>query len=200
LLDQPMDCGPVVVVDDDPGVRALVVALLAGAGYETREAGTGTAALASIGVDTGAVVLDVVLPDISGFEVCRRVRAELGDRVPILFVSGERTDGFERVAGLRLGADDYVLKPFEPDELLARVNALVRRAQRTRRSSPLTDRESQVLALLADGLADAEIASRLVISRKTVGTHLARIYEKLGVRSRAQAVGHAFRSGLLRPG
>jgi DNA-binding NarL/FixJ family response regulator len=195
-----MDCGPIVVVDDDPGVRALVVALLAGAGYETREAGTGTAALASIGADTGAVVLDVVLPDISGFEVCRRVRAELGDRVPILFVSGERTDGFERVAGLRLGADDYVLKPFDPDELLARVNALVRRAQRTRRSSPLTDRESQVLALLADGLADAEIASRLVISRKTVGTHLARIYEKLGVRSRAQAVGHAFRSGLLRPG
>jgi two-component system, OmpR family, response regulator len=195
-----MDCGPIVVVDDDPGVRALVVALLAGAGYETREAGTGTTALASIGADTGAVVLDVVLPDISGFEVCRRVRAELGDDVPILFVSGERTEGFERVAGLRLGADDYVLKPFEPDELLARVGALVRRAQRTRRSSPLTDRESQVLALLADGLADAEIASRLVISRKTVGTHLARIYEKLGVRSRAQAVGYAFRSGLLRPG
>jgi len=194
-----MDCGPIVVVDDDPGVRALLVALLANAGYDTREADSGAAALAAIDAETGAVVLDVVLPDVSGFDVCRRVRAQHGDTVPILFVSGERTDGFERVAGLRLGADDYLVKPFEPEELVARVHAVVRRVSRSRRASRLTDRESQVLELLADGLADAEIASRLVISRKTVGTHLARIYEKLGVRSRAQAVGYAFRSGLLRP-
>jgi DNA-binding NarL/FixJ family response regulator len=194
-----MDCGPIVIVDDDQRLRALLVALFGGAGYATCEAASGTAALDAIGAGTGAIVLDVVLPDLSGLEVCRRVRDEHGEDLPILLLSGARTSGLDRAAGLRLGADDYVVKPFEPDELLARLHGLLRRAARTRRSTPLTPRESQVLELVADGLADTEIARRLVISRKTVGAHLMRIYEKLGVRSRTQAVAYGFRTGLLRP-
>src|SRR5947199_241905 len=67
------------------------------------------------------VLLDISLPDVSGFEVCRELRDEFGDDLPIIFVSGERVEAVDRAVGLLLGADDYVVKPFDLDELLARV-------------------------------------------------------------------------------
>jgi DNA-binding NarL/FixJ family response regulator len=115
--------------------------------------------------------------------------------MPIVFVSGARTESYDRVAGLLLGADDYIVKPYAPDELLARVRHLVRRSQAI--TSPvtgnLTKREREVLRLLADGLRQDEIAERLFISRKTVSTHVANILRKLGVRTQTQAVALAFR-------
>jgi DNA-binding NarL/FixJ family response regulator len=111
------------------------------------------------------------------------------------------------VAGLLLGADDYVVKPFFQDELLARVRRLIDRTRppATEKIGPvtngarLTDREQQVLSLLAAGLHSKAIATRLVISPKTVATHIQRILAKLGVHSRAEAVALAFRSGLAQP-
>jgi DNA-binding NarL/FixJ family response regulator len=201
---RPRPCGPVLIVDDDDACRSETAALLFGAGFEVSEARSGEKALETArGRQPALVVLEVCLPEVSGYEVCRQLRDEFGNGLAIIFISGRRTESFDRVAGLLVGADDYLVKPFTPDELLARVRALVRRTAPARRrrgeqvSAGLTERELEVLQLLAEGLDQAEIADRLVISARTVGHHIERILGKLGVRSRAQAVGVAYREQLI---
>ena len=142
----------------------------------------------------------------TGYEVCRELRDEHGDTHPIIFVTGERTDPGDRVAGLLLGADDYVVKPFDPDELLARVQddpplgpgRMAKRGDLSRNLFDLTKRELQIPALLADGLSQKAIAEDLVISPTTVA-HIQRTLVMLGAHSRAQAVAIAHREGLTRP-
>jgi DNA-binding NarL/FixJ family response regulator len=102
------------------------------------------------------------------------------------------------VAGLLVGADDYVVKPYAADELLTRVRNLARRSALPQNGSDrLTKREREVLQLLANGLRLDDIAERLFISRKTVGTHIENILRKLDVQSQAQAVALAFREELV---
>jgi DNA-binding NarL/FixJ family response regulator len=191
----------ILVVEDDAGQRALMRAILNRIG-EVVEASDGETALAAAQSSPPAlVVLDVCLPGLGGYETCRELRERFGDELPIIFVSGERTDPYDRTAGLLLGADDYVVKPFDPDELLTRVRRLL--ARRTTRAAEateaddgfaeLTPREVEVLALLADGLAQEDIARELVISPRTVATHIQHVLAKLGVHSRAQAVALAYR-------
>lgn len=153
-------------------------------------------------VDAVEVVLDMCLPDVNGLEVCRELREEFGDELPIMFGSGHRFESFDRVAGLLMGADDYLPKPFDPDELVARLRRLARSRSRpgSRVGSDdfgLTPRELEVLALLAKGDRSAKIASQLTISEKTVATHLQRVLGKLGVHSRAEAVAWAYRERLI---
>jgi DNA-binding NarL/FixJ family response regulator len=191
-------CGRIVIVDDDQLLRALLVELLQAEGYVTTETASGEAGLERVAAERpDLVVLDVQLPGISGYEVCRRLREEFGDAPRILFISGSRTEPFDRVAGLLLGGDDYLTKPFAPDEFLARVRTLIRRGAPPvpERLAGLTSREREVLDLLAHGRAQKEIAQELFISPKTVGTHIAHIFEKLGVHSRAQAVAIALGNG-----
>jgi len=115
----------VLVVDDDPHIRQLLVFALEKAGLTTREAGDGEAALAAVAQDLpDLVVLDINMPKLDGLEVCRRLRAK-GD-LPILFLSS-RDDEIDRVLGIELGGDDYVVKPFSPREVVARVSAILRR-------------------------------------------------------------------------
>ncbi|MFI0737801.1 response regulator transcription factor [Streptomyces sp. NPDC021100] len=120
--------GPtVLVVDDDPDVRAAVVDGLAVEGYDVRDAADGLAALSAVAAaPPAAIVLDLAMPVLDGLAVCRRLR-ELGDRTPILVLTA-RDAVSDRVAGLDAGADDYLVKPFALDELLARLRALLRRA------------------------------------------------------------------------
>jgi DNA-binding NarL/FixJ family response regulator len=194
------NCGAtVLVVDDDDGHRELISTVLGRAGFATVDAANGEEAMAvARRHQPRLVVLDVRMPDLSGYEVCRRLRDEFGDTVSILFLSGERTEGFDRAAGLLVGADDYLVKPFSPDELLARVRVRLPRAVvEPPPASDLTRRELEVLRLLSEGLSQKEIARNLVISSKTVAAHIQHILGKLGVHSRAQAVAHAYRSGLL---
>ena len=193
--------GWILVVDDDAACRALVTSVLARVGFETREAGSGSEALAAVSNDRPAVViLDVSMPGISGYEVCRELRDKFGQDLPIVFLSGTRTESYDRAGGILLGADDYIVKPFDPDELLARVRRLASRS--ARRPSgvgyALTRREREVLRLLAAGISQEGIASRLFISPKTVATHIQRVIGKLGVHSRAQAVALAHREHLVR--
>ena len=109
---------------------------LAQAGFEPLEAATGTEALECATRERpGLVVLDVRLPDLSGYEVCRELRDRLGASVPVMFVSGERIESFDRVAGLLVGGDDYLVKPFELDELVARARRLVERPARSTQTS-----------------------------------------------------------------
>ena len=194
------DCGAtVLVVDDDETARELISTLLARAGMSTVGAANGEEAMAAARRHAPKlVILDVRLPDISGYEVCRQLRDEFDHEVAIVFLSGERTESFDIAAGLLLGADDYVVKPFSADELLARVR---RRLPSPDEAPPehtgLTKRELEVLRLLADGLSQKEIAAQLVISSKTVAAHVQHILGKLGVHSRTQAVALAYRRGLL---
>jgi DNA-binding NarL/FixJ family response regulator len=193
--------GDILIVDDDPTIRSAIRTILNDAAYTTREADSGPEALRAVRLETPALVLlDVNLPGICGYEVCRLMRDEFGDQFPIVFVSGARTESFDRVAGLLLGANDYLSKPFREDELLARVQSLL--AHRTAvvthtLASRLTARELQILRLLSTGLAPDDIARLMVISPKTVGTHIEHIYTKLGVQTRAQAVAVAYRAELV---
>lgn len=189
----------VLVVDDDAPFRSYIRAVLEESGYGVVEAGDGALALAEArAVRPTAVLLDVNMPRLSGYEVCRSLREEHGQDLPIIFVSGERTQSFDRVAGLMVGGDDYLVKPFAADELLARLRCLLRRAGGAEPTpSTLTRREQEVLELLAAGLDQTEIAGRLVISRKTVGTHIEHILAKRGAHSRAEAVALAYRLQLV---
>ena len=189
--------GSILIVDDDPSTRELIATIVGEAGYATHQAESGSDALRSVRHEVPVLVLlDVNLPGMCGYEVCRLLRDEFGEQFPIVFISGARTESYDRVAGLLLGANDYIAKPFAPDELLARVQSLLshRRSVAARRvASHLSGRELQVLRLLSSGLAPDDIGRVMAISRKTVGTHVEHIYMKLGVQTRAQAVAVAYR-------
>ena len=118
----------VLVVDDDPHIRQLLVFALEKAGLSAREAEDGEAAIAAVTRERpDLVVLDINMPKLDGLEVCRQLRA-MGD-LPILFLSS-RDDEIDRVLGIELGGDDYVTKPFSPREVTARVQAILRRSRK----------------------------------------------------------------------
>lgn len=191
-----VDPETILVVDDDPRFRDLVRELLEQAGYRVLALDDGAAAVAAAAIERpSVVVLDVNLPRLNGYEVCQRLRERFESEIAIIFLSGERTESFDRTAGLLLGGDDYLAKPFDPSELVARVRRFSRRhadgngvAAAPSRLDALTIREREVLLLLADGIAPDDIAERLVISPKTVATHIQHVLAKLGVGSRVQAV------------
>jgi DNA-binding response OmpR family regulator len=116
----------VLVVDDEPKIAEVVASYLAKAGYEPLVAANGTEALRLFDREQPhLVILDLMLPDIPGEEVCRRLRAR--SRIPVIMLTAKVEDA-DAVAGLGLGADDYVTKPFSPRQLMARVEAVLRRA------------------------------------------------------------------------
>ncbi len=117
----------VVVIEDDPNIADLLDMYLRDAGFRVLQADCGLRGLDLVEQQRPAlVVLDIGLPDIDGFEVCRRVRAR--SSVPVLFLTA-RDGEIDRILGLELGADDYVTKPFSPREIVARVKAILRRGQ-----------------------------------------------------------------------
>lgn len=196
---------PVLVVDDDRAFSKFLRLVLERAGYETLEATSGEDALRIAGDCSPVVVLlDIVLPRLNGYEVCHGLREMLGDTAAIVFISGARTDPVDVASGLLVGADDYMVKPVDPDELVARVGALARRVQGVRsedngtRTAPkLTPRETEILEMLADGCSQRDMAQLLSISPKTVGLHIEHILGKLDVHSRTQAVAAAYRRNLV---
>ena len=117
----------VLILEDEVNIRSFVVINLKRAGYDVIEAGTGQDALDRIAEnpDIGVAILDIMLPDMDGFEVCRRIRAS-SKQMGIIMLTA-RTQEMDKVTGLMTGADDYVTKPFSPAELTARVDALFRR-------------------------------------------------------------------------
>jgi DNA-binding response OmpR family regulator len=121
----------ILVVEDDPDIAELVERYLSKAGFSTDRATSGRAALEAIALRApDLLVLDLMLPHVDGLEICRRVRAhDKTANIPIIMLTA-RADESERIVGLELGADDYLAKPFSPNELVARVRALLRRANR----------------------------------------------------------------------
>lgn len=187
---------PVLVVDDDGPTRAFVADVLERVGIATCQAASGFEAIELAAKNRpAAVLLDVSMPGISGYETCHELRELYGPSLPIVFLSGERVEPYDRAAGLLIGADDYLLKPISQDELLARIRALTARAVSD--AVPLTPREREVINLLAAGLTGREIAERLVIAPSTAAKHIENVVGKLGVRSRTQAVAKAYRLRLI---
>lgn len=196
MTGDPGVCGRVLIIDGDASSRSFVAELLQQAGYPTAEAEAGKEAIAAARQERPRlVVLEVSLRDVSGYEVCRELRDEFGEGLPIIFMSGERVEVIDRTAGLLVGGDDYLVKPLVPDELLARVRRLLSRTLQATAASGLTGRELEILRFLAAGLPPKRIAEELVITPKTVGTHIERILRKLGVHSQSQAVALAYREG-----
>ena len=117
----------VLILEDEDNIRSFVVINLKRAGYDVVEAATGMEALSKLqsNPDIGVAILDIMLPDIDGFEVCRRIRA--GNKKMGVIMLTARTQEMDKVTGLMTGADDYVTKPFSPAELTARLDALFRR-------------------------------------------------------------------------
>ncbi|HEY3189831.1 MAG TPA: response regulator transcription factor, partial [Solirubrobacteraceae bacterium] len=119
--------GSILVVDDEPTIGEVLSRYLERAGYRTCVAHDGAAAMVAVAEhDPDLVVLDIMLPRLDGLEVMRRIRERDRDRTAIILLTA-KGDESDRVVGLRLGADDYVVKPFSPAELVARVDAVLRR-------------------------------------------------------------------------
>jgi DNA-binding NarL/FixJ family response regulator len=200
-----MDSGDIILIaDPEDSSRALLSGVLRNAGYEPLEAETGYEAL-DLARETApaAAILEIPLSGLSGYELCTALKMEFGTGMPVIFLTGDRTESYDRVAGLLLGADDYVTKPYSAGELLVRLrNLLHRRADpdSARLARRLTKREHEVLELMAEGLQHDEIGQRLFISPKTVGTHVEHILSKLGARGGAQAIAIAYHHRILRPG
>lgn len=129
-----MDKQQILVVDDEPNIVQLARLYLERDGYSVTSVGNGQKALeAARSQQPDLIVLDVMLPQVDGFEVCRRLRAE-DNPVPIIMVTA-RDDDIDKILGLELGADDYLTKPFNPRELVARVKAVLRRGNSTQQMS-----------------------------------------------------------------
>jgi DNA-binding response OmpR family regulator len=128
----------VLVVEDEASIASFVSLYLKNAGYEVRTAANGTDALALVDSEKPSlIVLDLMLPDIDGIEICRRIRQK--SDVPILMLTA-RDEDVDKIIGLEVGADDYMTKPFNPRELVARVKSILRRATPARQ-----ERESEVI-------------------------------------------------------
>ncbi len=209
----PPPHGPIRVafVDDHSIVRRSLSAYLAAQPgiVVVGEASSGEQALAEAASwNADVIVMDVLMPGgIDGIETTRRLKRAL-PQVQVIVLSGYADDA--RVIGaLRAGAITYVEKDSEPEQLLEAVRGAaqgrsvldpklmqrVAQAQTMRHSDVLTEREGDVLKLLAEGLTNAEIAARLVVSEETVKTHVANILRKLGLSHRTQAAVYALRNG-----
>ena len=123
----------VLVVEDESSIASFVALYLKNAGYSVRTAATGAEGLAQVESERpDLIVLDLMLPDVDGIEVCRRIRKD--SDVPILMLTA-RDEDVDKIIGLEVGADDYLTKPFNPRELVARVTSILRRSVSDRRES-----------------------------------------------------------------
>jgi len=206
------DCGTILIVDSDDASRLTAVQAAVRLGYDARPTPTGDELIERLGPDRPILaIVEVELPGAAnGLEVMRQLHESFDGDLPVILVSASQTDAFDRMAGLMLGADDYLSKPLDAGELLARVKRSLRRTApkangnghghaQDENTAGLSPREREILGLLAEGRTQGQIAGELVISSKTVATHIQHILAKLGVHTRAQAVAFAFRRGLVEP-
>jgi DNA-binding NarL/FixJ family response regulator len=209
------DCGTILVVDHDDTARSAAVQAAVRLGYEVTALENAERVFARLDHDPPVLaILEVDLPGAtSGLALLGELHDRYGPDLPVILVSAERNMPLDRVAGLLLGADDYVAKPFDGGELAARIRRSLRRSAGNRHGGGrngvadgrdvlhdgLSPRELEILRLLAEGSSQTDIAGNLAISPKTVATHIQRVLSKLGVHSRAGAVAAAYQRGLVEP-
>ncbi|WP_429842249.1 response regulator [Brevibacillus sp. FIR094] len=188
----------VLLVEDDESIRELVRLYLQASGFQVREAEDTRQAQAVMLIEQpDMVLLDILLPDGSGLELCQIWR-QSGIHVPVLFLSC-KNDTEDMIAGLDLGGDDYVTKPFDPNLLISRVKAHLRRRSMQGENSkallspkgliePLTKREREMLHMIKAGYTNQEIALHYQISIGTVKGYNNQLFSKLGAKNRTHAI------------
>lgn len=206
----------ILIVDDDVTLQAALHRYLCHRNFEVLQAGTGAEGLERFAAQSAdLVVSDVMMPTMDGFTFCEQLRAsQEGQLVPFIFLSS-RGELDARVHGHLIGADDYLIKPFEPRELLAKIEAQLERALRFQKALgrqqqnqptspvnavapmplPLTPGEMKVFLEVLRGGTNREIGERLIISPRTVQTHLSNILSKLDLSSRSQLVRFGYEHG-----
>lgn len=212
----------ILIVDDDITLRVALTRYLENRGYSIQNAGSGAEALVMFEQDPpDLVVSDVLMPGMDGFEFCRRLRAtRSGQLVPFIFLSS-RGEVEARIQGHHTGADDYLVKPFEPRELVAKIDAQLERSRRMHSeivrlmqqsvpaqealvsivpdSLPLTPAEEKVFWEVIQGFTNKQVGDRLFVSPRTVQTHLSNILSKLQLENRSQLIRFAFERGYRPP-
>lgn len=199
-----------LLVDDDPHMILLVKDYLEFRGYEVVTAGNGSEALYCLGSFLpDMIICDVMMPEMDGYTFVEKVRQQENlSWVPILFLSA-KGQSQDRVKGLQKGADVYMVKPFEPEELIAQVESSLRHSERisNQRVSPvapiadfantlpplrlskkvvLTPTETKVVNFVAQGLKNQEIAIRLKVSQRTIESHVSNMLAKTGLNNRTE--------------
>ena len=204
----------ILVVDDNPKYLSDV---LPSFGYEVQTAYDGLQALqilSNTDNDIDLVILDVMMPNMDGFETLRVVRSkEHLKTLPVIMLTAVDAEQ-KQISGLKFGADDYIVKPFSLPNLLARIEAILRRSKITKEGNlvktnvnihvnsddpivPLSNREKEILKLVAQGESNISIADKLFIREVTVKTHLNKIFKKLSVSNRTQAIMVAMQMNIL---
>lgn len=205
----------ILIVDDDVTLQAALHRYLSHRNFEVLQAGTGAEGLERFEADPAdLVVSDVMMPTMDGFKFCEKLRSHQGGKlVPFIFLSS-RGELDARIHGHMMGADDYLIKPFEPRELLAKIEAQLERARRfqealgTQQNNstatvsevapmplPLTPGEMKVFLEVLKGGTNRDIGDRLCISPRTVQTHLSNILSKLSLSNRSQLVRYGYEHG-----
>ncbi len=213
----------ILIVDDDMTLRTALTRYLQTRGYMVCEARSGVEGLRQFEqTSPDLVVSDVMMPEMDGLEFCRRLRAtRAGQLVPFIFLSS-RKDVDDRIQGHQIGADDYLAKPFELKELIAKIEAQLERSRRLNSEIirlmqqqqstlqpiepapvdptplvplPLTPAEERVFWEVIQGYTNKQIGDRLFVSPRTVQTHLSNILGKLELENRSQLIRYAFEQG-----
>jgi DNA-binding NarL/FixJ family response regulator len=212
----------ILIVDDDITLRTALIRYLENRGYSVQNASSGVEAMDLFEQNPpDLVVSDVMMPEMDGLEFCRRLRnTRSGQLVPFIFLSS-RKDVDDRIQGHKMGADDYLVKPFEPRELVAKIEAQLERSRRihseivrlmqhseaaaepsntaTPTPLPLTPAEEKVFWEVIQGFTNKQIGDRLFVSPRTVQTHLSNILSKLHLENRSQLIRFAFERGYRSP-
>ena len=199
----------ILVVDDNPKFLADALPMY---GYEVTVANDGLEALKILMNRTfDLILLDVMMPNMDGWDTLKAIRKNKNTQyIPVIMITAVSEDQ-KVVSGLKIGADDYIVKPFILPNLLARVEAVLRRSKWQQEAQPkqektlnkdvsidaLTPKEKEVLALVAQGASNQEIADKLFVRDVTVKTHLNSIFKKLKVTNRTQAVLLAMQMNLI---
>lgn len=198
-----------LVVDDDPGLLLAVSETLRAEGYDVKTARRGAEALIIVAQTLPDLIIsDIRMPGMDGYQLVRNLRSNARTRlVPIVFLTA-KDEITDRIQGFRTGVDAYLTKPFEPEELVAIVRAILQRVERTHsdlarmfgekederpefiRDEELTDAEWRVAETVARGLSNKEIASELNLSLRTVEGHISRILDKKNLNNRVELALH----------
>jgi DNA-binding NarL/FixJ family response regulator len=215
----------ILVVDDEADCQTVLAMYLESQGYRVQSATSGIEALSIFESDPPDLVIsDVMMPEMDGFEFCRRLRrTRLGQLIPFIFLSGQG-EIESKVEGHLIGADDYLVKPFQSEEILAKVKGQLERSHRIHAEIvrllqnsnaltvepkvlpvappaplPLTPAEERVFWEVIQGYTNKQISHRLFISPRTVQAHLGSIFSKLHIENRAQLVKFAMEKGYKPP-